>query len=317
MLAEAVTFGGWSRDWLERLKGLEVQGVLRDQTVATYGSAVRLHMGALYYTPLDQIRKPALIAWANDQIAEGASRKSLTLRVAVLKVCLRDAISEGLLDHNPAERLISCLRLPREDTRRRWFETTDQAGAFLAAAEGGKDWPALALLMYTGLRIGEALGLQWVEVDLDGRRLAVRRQVTQHGKVQTPKSAAGSRVVDLPSTLVDILRRERERQEAARLGGSPWVLGVEPRGNYAARYRIRRALDAALRKAGLARLTPHGLRHSWVSFRAQLGQDIRLIQEQAGHSDPKMTRHYTHLQRSDPGAADAFAEAIRPTPHGS
>jgi len=68
----------------------------------------------------------------------------------------------------------------------------------------------------------------------------------------------------------------------------------------------------ALAVAGLPHLTPHGLRHSWISFRAQMGQDARLIQEQAGHSGPAMTRHYTHLQRSDPGAVDDVADAIRP-----
>ena len=87
---------------------------------------------------------------------------------------------------------------------------------------------------------------------------------------------------------------------------------MEPEHNSAGRERFRKAEARAFKAAGLQHLTLHGLRHSWVSFRAQLGQDFRLIPEQAGHADPAMTRHYTHLQQSSLPAADEFANAIRP-----
>jgi len=310
------TLHAWGLTWIERMRELVGQGILRSPTVAAYERVVRLHLGPLLETPLDALTRPALIAWANRQIAGGAARKSLVLRVAVLKVCLRDAISEGLIQMNPAERLISSLRLPRERTVKRWFDSTDQAGAFLATAEGGREWPALALMLYTGLRLGEALGLQWEDLDMDAQTAAVVRQVTQSGEVVEPKTASGSRTVDLPGALVDVLRHHRASQleRALRAGREPgpWVLGAAPAASYAARHRIRRALERALRDAGLPRLTPHGLRHSWLSFRAQMGQDSELIREQAGHSDKRTTRTYTHLQRSDPAAADAVADAIRP-----
>jgi integrase len=132
--------------------------------------------------------------------------------------------------------------------------------------------------------------------------------VSPKGKVSEPKTAAGARLVDLPGVLVDVLRKARS---AAGLR-SPWVLGIEPAHNGAGRNRLRKALARTLRRLGLPHLTPHGLRHSWISFRGLLGQDARLIQEQAGHSDPAMTAHYTHLQRSDRKAADEVADSIRP-----
>jgi len=313
---ECPTLETWGRTWLERIVALEGRGILREQTRLIYERTVRLHFTDLRETPLEELRRPALIAWANRQIAAGCSRKSLILRVAVLKVCLRDAMSEGLVQTNQAERLISSLRLPRERPVKRWFDSTEAARAFLEAAEGGPEWPALALLTYTGLRLGEALGLQWGDLDLDGQRAVVHRQATPRGRVTEPKSAAGGRLVDLPAVLVDVLRGERARQRRADLQAGrpsgPWVLAVVPVHNSAGRARIRKAMRRALDVAGLPHLTPHGLRHSWISFRAQMGQDARLIQEQAGHSDPAMTRHYTHLQRSDPGAVDDVADAIRP-----
>jgi integrase len=305
------TLGAWCRTWLARIKALETRGILREQTYLAYERVTRLHFGPLEDVPMNELRRPALLAWANAQIAAGASRKTLILRVAVLKVCLRDAMGDfDTLDANPAERLISSLRLPRSPVVQRWFDSTEAAGQFHAAAEGGPEWAGLALMLYTGLRIGEATGLRWEDVDLDGHRAVIRRQVSPKGKVSEPKTAAGTRTVDLPSVLVDVLRVERARQFQGRR--SAWVLGIEPEHNGAGRNRLRKALARTLRKLGLPHLTPHGLRHSWISFRGLLGQDARLIQEQAGHSDPRMTAHYTHLHPSDPRAADEAADSIRP-----
>lgn len=311
------TLQAWGLTWIDRMRELIGQGILRSPTVAAYERVVRLHLGPLLETPLDALTRPALIAWATRQIAGGAARKSVVLRVAVLKVCLRDAISEGLIQTNPAERLISSLRLPRTKPTVRWFSGPEAAAVFLAAAEDGPEWPGLALMAYTGLRIGEATGLCWEDVDLDGHRLVVRRQVTPNGQISEPKTAAGSRLVDLPAVLVEVLRRQRAHQRESalregRVGPMPWVLGIVPAHNAAGRKRLRKAMSRALHSAGLPHLTPHGLRHSWLSFRALLGQDARLIQAQAGHSDPEMTKHYTHLERSDAKAVDDVADSIRP-----
>jgi len=303
-----MTLGEWSAEWLGQIKALESRGILREQTWLAYERIARLHFGPLAATGLDELLRPALLTWANAMIAAGASRKSLVLRVAVLKVCLRDAMGAGHLATNPAERLVSSLRLPRAPVVQRWFDSTDSAARFLDAAEDGPEWVGLALMLYTGLRIGEATGLRWEDVDLDGHRAVVRRQVSPKGKVSEPKTAAGARLVDLPGVLVGVLRKARS---AAGLR-SPWVLGIEPAHNGAGRNRLRKALARTLKRLGLPHLTPHGLRHSWISFRGLLGQDARLIQEQAGHSDPAMTAHYTHLQRSDRKAADDAADSIRP-----
>jgi integrase len=316
-MPDCPTLAAWGRTWLERIKALEARGVLREQTRLAYERVVRLHLGAVADVRLNELRRPALLAWANAMIAVGASRKSLVLRVAVVKVCLRDAMGEGLLDANPADRLVSSLRLPRPPHVVRWFESTDAARAFLERAEGGPEWAGLALIAYTGLRIGEATGLRWDDVDLDGHRAVIRRQVSPKGRIGEPKSASGERLIDLPAVLVEVLRHERARQfeaglRAGRRDGSPWVLGIVPEHNAAGRKRLRKALARALATAGLPKLTPHGLRHSWISFRAVLGQDPALIQEQAGHSDPATTRAYTHLHRSDPQAADEAADSIRP-----
>ncbi len=303
-----LTLGEWAKTWMVEIQRLEAAGILRNQTYKAYETVVRKHWGALLGTPLDELRRPLLLEWARGQIAAGCSRKSLVLRVAVLKVCLRDAIGEGHIEANHAERLISSLRLPKAPRVVRWFEGADAAARFAAEADGGPEWVGIAVMLYTGIRLGEALGLQWDDVDLDAGRAVIRRQVSPSGRIGSPKSESGERFVDLPEVLVDVLRKARSEAGLR----SPWVLGAVPEHNSAGRARIRKAMKDALKRAGLPHLTPHGLRHSWISFRGLLGHDARVIQGQAGHSHPEMTAHYSHLQRSDRKAVDEAADLIRP-----
>ena len=190
--AGPMTFGTWAGQWVRKIRALAERGILSRSTGEVYERVIRLQLGpTLGEKLLREIRRRDLIEWANAQLAGGAKKKTFTLHVAVLKVCLRDAISEGLLETNPAEWLVSSLRLPRDPQVTRWFESREQATAFLRAAEAqGREWPALALLTYTGLRLGEALGLQWSDLDLDLHRAVIRRQVTPPGESRHRRARA-------------------------------------------------------------------------------------------------------------------------------
>jgi integrase len=307
--AKPLTVAQWVMVWLDRIREHVKRGILRVGTEEAYRKVVTRHVlkHSLGNILLPHLHRRDLVAWVNDQISEGAAKSTLIVRAGVVRTMLRDAEEEGHILQNPARALILSMRLPRSAKKRRWFGTFEQAAAFLVEAERGTEWPALALMAYTGIRIGEALGLQWEDVDLEGRKLSVARQVSPSGQVGPPKSETSERDIDLPTVLIGLMRQWRATQFSSP---TPWVLGVEPRQNSAARSRIRVAMKEALQRAGLPHMTPHGLRHSYASFRALLGQDPKLIQDQMGHSELRMTGKYTHLQRSDPGAADEVANRI-------
>ncbi len=71
-------------------------------------------------------------------------------------------------------------------------------------------------MLVTGLRRGEAIGLRWQDVDLDGRALFVVQQITEirgRGVIGTPKTKRGTRVVPLDHETVAMLRRQQETQK--------------------------------------------------------------------------------------------------------
>jgi integrase len=105
--------------------------------------------------------------------------------------------------------------------------TADQLRTYLERTRGSRFWAAYLLLATTGLRRGEALGLRWQDLDLDGGRAFIRQSVIaiKHTvMIGTPKTAKGRRTVTLDKGTVAALREHRARQAAERLlMGGGWT----------------------------------------------------------------------------------------------
>jgi integrase len=126
------------------------------------------------------------------------------------------------------------------------------------------------------------------------------RQSVWRGKVQTPKTENGHRVVELSPQLLQHLREYRERWRPNSLGllfatrnGTPWDanLIVKP-----VKRKLRPLLDAlGIKGGGL-----HSFRHANAAILDKLNVPLKVRQERLGHSDPRMTLGtYTHTNRED------------------
>jgi integrase len=114
-------------------------------------------------------------------------------------------------------------RSDRARERKTW--DSDEAGRFLEAAETDGYSPLWLVLLSTGLRRGEALGVRWQDLDFDRRVLTVRQSVVACGGaplVQEPKSKAATRTVRLPEVTVAALREHRKSQVERRLAPPAW-----------------------------------------------------------------------------------------------
>jgi integrase len=167
----------------------------------------------------------------------------------------------------------------------------------LRAAEGGRYVSLFALLVNTGLRRGEALALQWSDVDLTRGILRVRGILSRldGGLVVTePKTAKSKRFVPLSEPAERLLRQVHAAQaEERRLAGSAWrqpgfVFTTEfgepcdPRNAF-------RALRAAATKAGLPHARLHTLRHSAASVMLTRGVPRKVVSDILGHSSIAIT----------------------------
>jgi integrase len=196
----------------------------------------------------------------------------------VLRAALDIAVRDGLLSRNPA----TVVKRPGVERRDAAYLTAQQAQR---------------LMLATGLRRGEALGLHWSDVDLDGRLLRVRWTLTRTFaglQLGEPKTDKSRRTVPLPRSAVEALRAQRSRQAAERLAaprewrdtglvftseiGTP----LEPR-------NVLRRFDLLARRAGLRGVHLHTLRLSAASFLLAAGTHTKVVQEHLGHSPYAIT----------------------------
>jgi len=161
----------------------------------------------------------------------------------------------------------------------------------------------------TGLRRGEALGLRWIDVNIDRGELAVRQTlllVSGRIEVSRPKTARGRRVVALDPSTADILAKHRQIGPDSELvfsdqDGSPLNPGA-----------VSKRFSKLVRASGLPLIRLHDLRHTHATIALQAGVHPKIVSERLGHSTVAFTLDvYSHmLPRMQAEAAAAVAALV-------
>ncbi len=150
----------------------------------------------------------------------------------------------------------------------------------------------LLLLARTGMRIGEALGLQWGDIDFNSRFINLQRSLSR-GQITTLKGKRGRRVdmsLQLAETLEDHLRKSKEKGLRLGLGDNPEYVFTDNVGGFINLNNWRKRIFwKALKKAGLRKIRIHDLRHSYATLRISKGDNIADVSNQLGHFSETFT----------------------------
>lgn len=156
--------------------------------------------------------------------------------------------------------------------------------------------PVITTLAWTGLRVSEALALQWSDIDLESKEIRVRRQLDDNGMAKPPKTRAAVRTVPLLPVLEETLRELRKHQLAEGLASQEHLIFCSATGHPLDRHNVRnKGVVAAAEKAGLHRdgcetVTTHDLRRTFISHLiVRLGLDPVRVSKIAGHSNVSVT----------------------------
>lgn len=230
-------------------------------------------------TPVCDVLYSDVAAW----VAELSGRRGATTVIrayGVLAAILDDAVRDRRVLSNPARGV----KLPRKVRGEHHYLTHEQVHALAGEARGRG---ALVLLLaYCGLRWGEASALRVRDVNLLRRRVSVVQNAVEVGSrviVGTPKSHK-QRTVPLPSFLLEHLARACEGK------GADDLVFPGPGGKH---LRPPRAdggwFDGAVKRSGIPRTTPHGLRHTAASLAVSAGANVKAVQKMLGHASATMT----------------------------
>ncbi len=233
--------------------------------------------------------------YAAELTARGLAANSVRLWLAPVKALLATAVEEGLIRSNPS----AGLRIARPDQHVEQVEepsakalTDEQLRALLG--EIPEPWQLLVrFLANSGLRISEALGLTWGDVDFGRRRVLVRRRM-RAGKVGPTKSGYSRRDVPLTVGMARALWTAR--------GSAPESELVFParQGGPLDRSHVYRVVQAAGKRAGVPWVGLHTLRHTAATLAFKYGWNAKQVQMLLGHHSPAFTlATYVHLLPED------------------
>lgn len=286
-----VTFGEWLRTWLETYKRPHV----RQTTWENYETIVRKHVPEkLAATPLEKVRAEELQNLYLAKEKEGLSARTVRLLHVVIHAALKQAVKLGYVPRNVAD-ATTPPRVRRKEIR---VLTREDVGRFLDAARGHRLFAAFHLLVGTGVRRGEVLGLRWQDVDLDAGAVTVERSLvaSRSGLIfQEPKTKSGRRRIPLPRDVVKSLKARRVRWKEERLKlGPDWphtdLVFPSEAGTPIHPRNFLRAFKLVLQKAGLpGTVTIHALRHTYATLLLEAGEHPKVVQEILGHSSITVT----------------------------
>jgi len=218
---------------------------------------------------------------------QGLSKRSQARTLSAVRSLFRFACREGTLTANPAQ----VVRTPKFTPRLPRHLRPGEVEALVEAPHGSeplerRDRAILELLYAAGLRVGELVSLDWVDVDLSSRTLRV---MGKGGK---------ERMVPFGRTATEALRAWREVADSIRdptIEGDPVFLGNK--GKRMSDRAVRTMVDKWVGQASIASgVHPHTLRHTFATHLLEGGADLRSIQELLGHASLSTTQKYTHLE---------------------
>ena len=308
--------GAYAQEWLA------TKADRRSSTQAILRYRVEHHITSseLGQTPLDRVTRTDVQAFLRGRTSL-APRATQQLR-ATLKSIFQMAVEDGLVPRNPAAQV----KTPPPPTRRPTTWTREERDQFLAATEGDPLYPLLLTMARTGLRRGEACGLRWCDLHLDGSDpyLQVEQQITLGPRgtfeVGDPKTDDSYRSVMLDPATVAVLeahrRRQREKRMTLGLGKirpDDFVFAAWDHSRQAWLPHLPNAVAERFkrlcRQAGVTVITPHGLRHTYATLLVEAGVPDRVIADQLGHRDTRFTASvYVHPPQATRAAILAKAE---------
>ena len=297
---------------------------LKDNTFQNYkymyNTFVRPKFGKL---KISQVKKSDVKRFYNYLADErGLQASTIDSIHTVLHQVFDLAVDDGYIRSNPSERVLKELKQVHcFQTEKRKALTVAEQELFLDYLRNTpqyRHWyPFFAVMLGTGLRVGEATGLRWCDIDLDEGLIDVNHTLVyySHGpqkgcsfNVNTPKTKAGERVVPMLGFVKEAFLEERENQKEtgisckASVDGYTDFIFVNRYGdtqhlgtlNKAIRRIIRDCNDAQFEKSEnpevlLPHFSCHTLRHTFTTRMCEAGVNIKVIQDALGHADVSTT----------------------------
>ena len=232
---------------------------------------------------------------------------------------LQYGVTMQVIQHNPARDVIIPRKQQNKEHKVKFF-SNQELKQFLdyledldqSSYENFFDYVLYKTLLATGCRIGEALALEWSDIDLKKGVISISKTLNRYQETNTPKSKAGLRKIDIDKATVSLLKQYKKRQQVQswQLGRSESIVFTPFTTKYAYACLLRKRLQSHFKAAGVPDISFHGFRHTHATIMLYAGIEAKDLQYRLGHSNISMTLNtYVHATKEGAKKAVSIFEA--------
>lgn len=325
-----LTVGQWLDVWYA-----EYTGSVKNRTAERYESTIRVHLKPAFgATKLDKLTAPMIQHMYNQKHRErladpkgkaGLSPKSIKNVHGVLHEALKKAVRLNYISTNPCD---GC-DLPRIERHEIKPLTEAEVGLFLKAIQGHKYERLFTVMVFSGMRQGEALGLRWSRVDLKAGTIRIDCQLQKErikgggGKYRIVETKTSNiRTVTLAPFVVEVLKEQKRIQAEQRLFCGPeWnndmdLVFTHEDGSHLSSDTTYGCFKVIAKNIGVETARLHDLRHTFATLSLQNGDDLKTVSEALGHTNIGTTANiYAHvtekMRRESADRMEMLIQSIR------
>ena len=308
---------------------------IADRTRDGYFRNLRMHVFPILGSrPLKEVRPQELESLLSDLRRSYSASTVNNVRTALSKV-FSIAVKHELIPSNPVARTQKAKKGEFEPTQVCLPWSREEALEALEAAKGTSEDAFLTLLLATGMRRGELLGLRWSDLDFERHTVSIERTVHSESVLQRdgtasrrmvvapPKTASSRRVNQLSDSVINVLRRHQLEQDLVRdVAGERWkesdYVFTNDQGGLLDESNFYKRWQRFLKVKGLRHIRIHDIRHTFATILIE--QDSGLlaaVSQTLGHSSIGMTFDtYANTARVETQATSRMSEILFPE-HGS
>lgn len=309
-----ITLAEWLNNWLDGYVATNCS----PRTAQSYQSEIRRHLipalGAITLTQLQPHQIQNYYAYALSQGRldgeGGLSARTVEYHHRILAEALGHAVKMGFLMRNAAE----ATDPPHPERRNMRTMAIEDIPKYLEATQATPYHVLFYAALYTGMRLGELLGLRWCDVDLDMGCLSVVQALYKRSgicRMTMPKTPSSRRRIALSPSLTLLLREyeAEQRTKSILLGKVPAdgdLVFSHPDGKPLDPGVVSHTFAKVLRKAKLPHIRFHDLRHTHATLLLKVGIHPKIVSERLGHASIGITLDtYSHVL---PGLQEKAAE---------
>lgn len=277
---------------------------LKESTIYNYKRVVDAHLTEYFGNKKLKDIFPAMISdffASHKAVIKGElkplSKSSASQVRVVLQSIFSFAVSQEFIKESPVRNIIMPKQTEEREEKRVYLTIEESQELIEVFGEYSPVNAAVLLMLYTGLRVGECLGLQWDDIDFEGRKIHIRHTLSNVGgkkSLSAPKTKSSMRTVFFNDFVYGLLKKHRIEQKKLQfaLGGEfahPEMVFTADNGSYKDRSSLHRSLKRKLKGTGLEFVHAHLLRHTNATILLNEGIDLKVVSEHLGHSQINVT----------------------------